>query len=187
MTSLFFCLSNHDKIEEEVVVMKKEKLTTLYTPIHGFIKPLSDSKDEAVAGGLLGRGILIDPIDNVIYSPCDGVIVLVYPTKHAIILKSNDGIVILIHVGMDTAQLKGKGFNVHVKDNQIVKQGDKLLTFDLNYLRKKKCSLLIPFVLPNLQATDFMEVATFGEAEVTDPLLHVMKNEKQLGANDERI
>lgn len=160
--------------------MKKETLITLHAPIHGLIKPLSDSKDEAVAEGLLGRGVLIDPIDNVVYSPCNGVVVLVYPTKHAIILKSNDDIVILIHIGMDTAQLNGDGFKVFVEDGQEIKQGDKLLTFDSKRLSEEGYSLLMPFVLPNLQETDFIDIVEFGEIAANSPLLLVMKNKREV-------
>ncbi|MDF9825228.1 glucose-specific phosphotransferase system IIA component [Breznakia sp. PF5-3] len=155
--------------------MDDNQYVTLLSPLSGEIKPLRESKDEAVAQGLLGRGILINPDGEKVFSPCDGEIVLVYPTKHAIIIKSSDNIAILIHIGMNTAQLDGKGFNVFVKDGDSVKRGDLLMKFDRKIMEKNNISLLSPFVFPNLNDNDFLSVFSLGKVAEKDPLVGIKR------------
>lgn len=156
--------------------MGDKNYTTLLAPLRGEIKALHESKDRAVAQGLLGRGILIEPVDGAVYAPCDGRIVLVYPTKHAIIIKSACGVGILIHIGNDTSMLNGEGFESYVEDGQWVKAGDLLLHFDLLKLKNAGLSLLSPFVFPDLKDTDFLSVFTLGEVAAKTPLIGIKKH-----------
>ena len=148
---------------------------TMYSPISGEVKSLRQSKDKAVANGLLGRGILIDPDDNKVYAPCDGEIVLIYETKHAIIIKSNAGIAILIHIGMNTGTLNGKGFKVFVHDGDKIKQGDLLLEFDKDMIINEGLQMVVPFVFPNLNENDFMAILTSGVTSANTPLININK------------
>lgn len=157
--------------------MEDKNYSMFSAPVGGKIYPLRDSLDEVVAQGFLGRGILILPEDNIVYSPCHGQVVLVYPTKHAIIIKSDDGIAVLVHLGMNTAELNGEGFTVHVKDGDYIEQGQKLLEFDLAFLKDSKLSLLSPIVFPNLNDLDFMSVLHLGEAAANEPLVMICKKD----------
>ena len=97
----------------------------------------------------MGNGIAIDPTDNKVYAPFDGTVEFIAETKHAIGLKSDDGVELLIHVGMDTVKMNGKGFDVKTKVNERVKEGDLLLEFDRNEIQKEGYSLITPVVITN--------------------------------------
>ena len=97
----------------------------------------------------MGDGIAIDPTDNKVYAPFDGSVEFIADTKHAVGLKSDDGVELLIHVGMDTVKMNGKGFDVKTKVNQRVKEGDLLLEFDRNEIQKEGYSLITPVVITN--------------------------------------
>lgn len=97
----------------------------------------------------MGNGIAIEPTDNKVYAPFDGEIEFIAESKHAIGLKSEDGVELLIHVGMDTVQMDGKGFDVKVKANEKVKAGELLLEFDKEAIQKAGYSLITPVVITN--------------------------------------
>jgi len=115
-----------------------KKDNVLYAFADGISIDLSEVKDEVFSQKMMGEGIAIQPSDNKIVSPCDGVIIVIMKeSKHAIGIKNNDGIEILLHVGLDTVNLKGEGFNLYCKEGQSVKKGDLLLTFDKELLMEK--------------------------------------------------
>ena len=99
----------------------------------------------------MGDGIVMFPKGNMIYAPADATIETVFPTKHAIGLKTKQGTEILLHVGIDTVKLDGKGFTVFVKDGDSVQKGDKLMEVDLNYIAENAASTAIPMVFTNLE------------------------------------
>uniref|UniRef100_UPI003AB67AAC PTS sugar transporter subunit IIA n=1 Tax=Faecalitalea cylindroides TaxID=39483 RepID=UPI003AB67AAC len=121
----------------------------IFTPVSGEVHPISEIKDEVFASQSMGQGVYIVPKDNNIYAPFDGEVVMVANTKHAIGLKSEHGVEILIHVGMDTVELNGEGFQVFVEPEEKVKKGQKLMTFDSAFIRNKGYSLDIPVVCTN--------------------------------------
>ena len=96
----------------------------------------------------MGNGIVIFPKNNMVYSPDDATVIHVFPTKHAIGLMTDSGLELLIHVGIDTVKLDGRGFTVFVKEGQHVNRGDKLLSFDMKYIRNNAASDAIPVVSP---------------------------------------
>ncbi|QOS80522.1 PTS glucose transporter subunit IIA [Paenibacillus sp. JNUCC31] len=104
---------------------------TVFSPLTGKLIPLKEVGDEAFSSGAMGQGAAIVPTQGVAYAPFDGVIVTIFKTKHAIGLLSEDGIEILIHVGINTVSLKGKHFTSFVSDGDTVRKGDKLVEFDL--------------------------------------------------------
>ncbi|MDU5111290.1 MAG: PTS glucose transporter subunit IIA [Clostridium sp.] len=103
----------------------------IYSPCLGVVKYLENVNDVAFAQKLIGDGIAVVPKEGNIVSPVDGEVATVFPTGHAIGLKTNEGVEILIHVGIDTVELDGKGFKAFVKQGDKVKVGDKLLTVNL--------------------------------------------------------
>ena len=111
------------------------------SPVKGEQFDVSKASDDVFSQGLLGSGFVIHPSDHFVYAPIDGVISMIFPTKHAIAIKHESGIVILIHIGFNTVDLKGNGFTLHALLNQNVKQGDLILEFDDDYLRKNASSL----------------------------------------------
>ncbi len=115
-----------DAVEEEIaegqpaMTVRKEVITS---PVEGTIAPLSSAKDEAFAQGVLGKGILIHPSKGEVVAPFDGTVMTLFPTKHAIGLISDNGLELLIHIGLDTVQLNGEFFEAHVKQGDKVTRG----------------------------------------------------------------
>ena len=140
---------------EEVKAMDEVAATVLAgtkeikSPLSGKVIALSEIDDPVFAGGAMGNGIAIEPTDNKVYAPFDGEIEFIAESKHAIGLKSEDGVELLIHVGMDTVQMDGKGFDVKVKANEKVKAGELLLEFDKEVIQKAGYSLITPVVITN--------------------------------------
>ena len=142
-----------EEVKEDII---KEVATTLLdnnkeikNPLSGKVLPLSKVEDAVFSSGAMGNGIAIYPTDNKVYAPFDGTVEFIAETKHAIGLKSDDGVELLIHVGMDTVKMNGKGFDVKTKVNERVKEGDLLLEFDRNEIQKEGYSLITPVVITN--------------------------------------
>ena len=141
--------------EEEVKAMDEVAATTLdgtkeiKSPLSGKVIALSKIDDPVFAGGAMGNGIAIQPSDNKVYAPLDGTVEFVADSKHAVGIKSDDGVELLIHVGMDTVKMNGKGFDVKTKVNERVKEGDLLLEFDREAIEKAGYSLITPVVITN--------------------------------------
>lgn len=119
----------------------------LYSPIKGKIIPLEEVKDEVFSTGILGRGIAIEPEQGKVFAPCDGVISSIPETNHAVGITAENGMEVLIHVGMDTVKLKGKHFKRIAEVGKAVKTGDLLLTFDLTAIKGAGYSVTTPMVI----------------------------------------
>lgn len=120
------------------------------SPIHGEIKPLSEVPDQVFSQKMMGDGFAILPTEGMVISPVDGEIVTFFPTKHAIGIKANDGREILIHVGIDTVKLEGKGFEALVAQGDKVEAGQPLLKMDLAYIKAHAVSIITPIIFTNL-------------------------------------
>ncbi len=126
------------------------EIVTVASCMQGVVKPLSESEDEAFAQKLSGDGVLVTPTSNMIFSPFNGQVVIVFETKHAIILRSENGIALVIHIGVDTHKLKGKGFDVKVIDGQDIKKGDLLMEIDRAYLTSIAYGIDTHILFPSL-------------------------------------
>ncbi|KMM36443.1 N-acetylglucosamine-specific PTS transporter subunit IIBC [Guptibacillus hwajinpoensis] len=120
-------------------------------PVQGKIIPLTEVPDEVFSSGMMGEGFAIMPENGNFSSPVDGEVVSVFPTKHAIGIRSTQGLEILIHVGIDTVNLKGEGFTTLVKEGDTVKKGQKLMEVDLNSISRSIPSLATPIIFTNLK------------------------------------
>nr|WP_231507780.1 PTS glucose transporter subunit IIA [Bacillus sp. UNC41MFS5] len=119
-------------------------------PIEGVIIPITEVPDQVFSQKMMGDGFAIVPSKGSVVSPVDGEVMSVFPTKHAIGIKSNQGYEILIHVGMDTVNLKGEGFTVLVKDGEKITKGQEILKFDLDFIKKSAPSTVTPIIFTNL-------------------------------------
>ncbi|OEH94338.1 glucose-specific PTS transporter subunit IIBC [Bacillus solimangrovi] len=128
------------------------------TPVKGDILPISEVPDKVFSEKMMGDGFAVRPTDGVVVSPADATVVNVFPTKHAIGLKTTTGREILIHFGIDTVKLKGEGFEVSVKQGDKVKKGDKLMKVDLGYIEKNATSIVTPIVFTNLQEGEYISI-----------------------------
>ena len=127
----------------------QEEGITLYAPLSGKVIPLSEVGDEAFSSGALGQGAAIIPAEGKLYAPVDGIVAAFFPTGHAVGIQTTDGVEILIHVGMDTVTLDGKGFDKKVNQGDTVKKGDLLLTFDLHIIEEAGLSAVTPMIITN--------------------------------------
>jgi glucose-specific phosphotransferase system IIA component len=121
-----------------------------YMPLKGKIVPIAEVPDPVFSQKMMGDGFAILPENDVVRSPVDGKITNIFPTKHAVSLKSNEGREILIHVGLETVSLKGEGFTVLAEDGSKVKKGDKLLKVDFLGIAEKVPSTITSVVFTNL-------------------------------------
>ena len=138
-----------DKKVEEGQPILNVGVKEVKSPISGKVIALEKVNDPVFSSGAMGKGIAIEPTDNRVYAPFNGTIEFIADTKHAIGLLSEDGVEVLIHVGMDTVKMQGRGFNVKTSANSKVKAGDLLLEFDKNAIEKEGYSLITPVVITN--------------------------------------
>lgn len=146
---------------QEIIPAKDE---ALLAPVSGKVIPLSEVRDEAFAGGILGQGAAVIPENGEICAPCDGVISVMYPTGHAVGIKSDIGAEILIHVGMDTVTLNGSCFDVKVKAGDYVKAGQLLVRANIEGIKKEGLDITTPVIVAN--TADYMQIKTVAEESV---------------------
>jgi PTS system glucose-specific IIA component len=119
-------------------LFNKNKSKIFYAFVDGVSVDLSSVNDEVFSQKIMGDGIAIKPSDGKVYSPCDGTIVAVMKdSKHAVGIRTKDGVEFLIHVGIDTVTLNGEGFELYCENGKTVKKGDLLLSFDRNFIKEK--------------------------------------------------
>ena len=120
---------------------------TLLAPLAGWSTPLDEAPDEVFATRMLGDGVAIDPTAGTLYAPCDGELLVVAASRHAVTVRTQEGCEVLLHVGIDTVGLAGDGFQVHAAQGSQVRAGDALLSFDLDLLAQRAKSLLTPVIV----------------------------------------
>jgi PTS system trehalose-specific IIC component len=126
-------------------------------PVSGRVMPVSEVEDQVFASKAMGDGIAIDPSEGKIYAPFSGEITVAFPTGHAYGIKAANGKEVLIHIGMDTVELDGKGFTPHVKQGDIVKQGDLLTDVDLDYIRSQGKPVVTPVIFTDGTAVELVK------------------------------
>lgn len=149
-------------------------MLTLHSPMQGWCAPLDETPDELFAQRLLGDGVAIDPTGDTLYAPCDGEIVSVATSKHAVALRAENGAEILLHVGIDTVALGGQGFEALVQAGERVRLGQPLLTFDLDALARGAKSLISPILITNGDRFSVAAPCTGMSVAVGDALLDVV-------------
>lgn len=129
--------------------LKKAKELAIAMPIAGEIIQLEKVPDEMFSTKMMGDGFAIVPSSGEIFAPVAGEVVTLFPTLHAIGMKTKEGVEILIHFGMDTVNLKGEGFIAHVEQGDVVEKGEQLVSVDLNIIKDKVPSLITPIIFTN--------------------------------------
>ncbi|PAE42505.1 PTS sugar transporter subunit IIA [Bacillus sp. 7884-1] len=141
---------------------KIESETTILQPLEGGIVPLDVVPDPVFSQKMIGDGFAINPTNGSVVSPVDGEVISVFPTKHAVSIKSNGGREILIHVGLETVGLNGEGFTAFVSDGQSVQKGQKLLEADFQAIKEKVPSIITPVIFTNLAENERVVIAEQG-------------------------
>lgn len=143
------------------------------SPLTGQLIPLTEVGDEAFSSGAMGQGAAIIPTKGVAYAPFDGVVVTIFKTKHAIGLLSEDGVEILIHVGINTVTLKGKHFTSYVSDGDTVRKGDKLVEFDLEGITAAGLDIMTSVIVSNTAIYTDIQAKQQGNIEHGEALITV--------------
>lgn len=153
------------------IFRKTSLIEEFYSPMNGDLLPLENVPDPVFSEKMMGDGVAIIPRDGLIVSPVNGKVEHVFPTKHAIGIKSVNGLEILIHVGLETVNLQGEGFEVLVDVNQQVQQGDPLLKVDINLLEERHKEIITPMIITNfLEKVVMINLIKQGEVTPKDIL-----------------
>jgi glucose-specific phosphotransferase system IIA component len=152
-----------------------DQMIELNSPLNGKLVALNQIPDATFAQGLIGPGLAVEPEQNFITSPFDGKVVNLFHTNHAIGLESNDGIEMLIHIGIDTVKMKGNGFKAFVKQGDVVKKGQKLIEFDLDLIKKEAKSTITPVIITNGAQYAEMKLSTDNSCSSSSPLIYIRK------------
>ena len=150
---------------------REEGALALVAPLSGWSTPLDEAPDAVFAGRILGDGVAIDPTAGTLCAPCDGELLVVAPSRHAVTLRTAGGCQILMHVGIDTVSLGGAGFTLAAQQGARVRSGDALLHFDLDLLARRAPSLLTPIVITADSGFRIVRRVEGREVKVGDPLM----------------
>ncbi len=160
--------------EKNITVGEKHKKSlSLYAHLNGTIIPLKNVDDEAFSTGILGDGVAIEPSDGNLYAPCNGKIDSIFDTKHAVNIISDDGAEILLHIGINTVRLGGKFFKSYVSDGQTVKQGDLLISFDLEKIKDAGYDITTPIIVCNSDDYSAINVVAQNKVKVGDKIIDI--------------
>ncbi|MEG0366108.1 MAG: glucose PTS transporter subunit IIA, partial [Coprobacillus sp.] len=139
---------------------QQESAKTIVSPMKGKVAPLSEAPDEVFSQKMMGDGFVVFPEEGTLLSPVDGEVVMIFPTCHAIGIKDNQGVEYLIHIGIDTVNLEGKPFTLHVEQGQKIKKGDSLITIDLKMIEENGCSTATPVIVTSGQSVRLLKEGT---------------------------
>ena len=145
----------------------------LFAHMNGTVVPLEEVEDETFAQKILGDGVAIEPDEGKLYAPCDGTVQMVFDTKHAITLVSEEGCEVILHIGIDTVKLGGKYFDVHVSGGQEIHRGDLLISFDLDAIRSEGYKVTTPLIICNTDEYRAVNAVSRKKASVGERLLTI--------------
>ncbi len=157
---------------EEVVAFSHEE-SGIFSPLSGEVVDLSEVPDETFAQGMMGEGIAIKPDSNEVVAPFDGEIVSIFPTKHAIGLKSVNGVEVLIHIGIDTVNLKGEHFELFKKAGDKVKKGDLIVKCDFDAIKKAGYETITPVIITNSKNYSNIDKLKLGKVSTKELLIKI--------------
>ncbi|TGB04015.1 glucose-specific PTS transporter subunit IIBC [Halobacillus salinus] len=157
----------NEKKQAEAPVSKGE--LEFVSPIEGKVMSITEVPDQVFSGKMMGDGFAIEPQDGKIVSPVNGKVMTVFPTKHAIGLQAENGMEILIHIGIDTVGLKGEGFTAMISEGDEVKQGQALMEVDLDFVKENAPSIVTPIVFTNLEEGQSVNVKASGHVKHSEP------------------
>ena len=163
------------EVKQEVKADVKVESGVVYAPIKGKAIALEEVNDGVFSAGMLGKGIGIEPAEGRAVSPVNGTVSVVFDTKHAIGITSDEGIEVLIHIGLDTVQLNGEPFNVHVNVGDKVKVGDLLAEFDMDKIKEAGYKTVTPIIISNTDAYSDVKVLAKGDIDEKAEMLRVEK------------
>ncbi|BCZ45405.1 PTS glucose transporter subunit IIABC [Clostridium gelidum] len=165
--------NKEEKATEKEIQGKVINTIILNSPLTGIAKDLSEAPDEAFANKMMGDGVVVIPTDGNVVAPADGEVIFVFPSKHAVGFKTTDGLELLIHIGIDTVKLDGKGFETFVKDGDKLKKGDKILSFDLEFIKENAPSIASPIICTALSSNQQVRLLKTGEIKAGEAIIAI--------------
>ena len=156
------------------IFKKKEKIVvTIYSPINGKVIELKEVPDEAFAQKMVGDGCAIEPDKGIICSPIDGQLMNIFPTNHAIIFETIDGLEMIVHFGIDTVKLDGKGFQ-KLREPGPIKIGDEIVKYNLDDIKDGVPSTRSPIIINNMEKVEKIEVLSLGKViKIGEPIMKI--------------
>ena len=156
------------------IFKKKEKtIVTIYSPMNGKVIELKEVPDEAFAQKMVGDGCAIEPDKGIICSPIDGQLMNIFPTNHAIIFETIDGLEMIVHFGIDTVKLDGKGFQ-KLREPGPIKIGDEIVKYNLDEIKDNVPSTRSPIIINNMEKVEKIEVLSLGKlVKIGEPIMKV--------------
>lgn len=156
------------------IFKKKEKtIVTIYSPMNGKVIELKEVPDEAFAQKMVGDGCAIEPDKGIICSPIDGQLMNIFPTNHAIIFETIDGLEMIVHFGIDTVKLDGKGFQ-KLREPGPIKIGDEIVKYNLDDIKDGVPSTRSPIIINNMEKVEKIEVLSLGKlVKIGEPIIKV--------------
>ena len=155
---------NNGKVVDTIIIS---------SPVNGKAADLSETPDEAFAGRMMGDGAMVVPEEGIIFAPEDGEVCFIFNTKHAIGFQTESGVTMLLHIGIDTVKLDGKGFEPLVKEGDKVKKGDPMMKVDLEYVKANAPSLATPVLCTELEEHQKIRLLANGNVKVGEPLFAI--------------
>lgn len=152
---------------------KIRKTAIIYSPVDGIAADLSTAPDEGFAGKMMGDGAVVTPTEGTVYAPADGEVEFIFDTKHAIGFQTDSGIPMLLHMGIDTVKLEGKGFEILVTEGQKVKKGEPMMKLDLEFLSANAPSITSPILDTEVEDNQRIRLLANGEIKAGEPLFAV--------------
>lgn len=177
LTMIFYKekLEDDDESLENNLTSEDFESTTFSSPITGNIIPLSEVDDPVFSTESMGKGIAVDPTEEYIMAPCDGEVIALFPTNHAIGIKTVEGLNILIHIGINTVELNGQFFNNFVNQGDQFKKGDKLIEFDKEKIQEAGYSTVTPILVTNTDEYTNIDITEEKHIAFQDKLFHIDK------------
>ena len=166
-------LYKRDVNKQVISVKEQESIKTeiINAPLTGRVAPINEAPDEIFAQKMMGDGIVIFPTENILVAPVSGKITMIFPSKHAIGIKTSDDVEILIHIGLDTVKLEGKPFTLLVNEGQEVKQGDKLMEIDFEMIEKAGYSSATPVIITSQNR---FEIISMGNNKINQEIIKLI-------------
>lgn len=149
----------------------KKKPDFLSSPVGGEAVLLESTEDEVFAQKILGDGVAVEPFESIFVSPCNGTVETVSETAHAYNIRSDDGLDVLVHIGIDTVELGGEGFTPKVRSGDRIKRGQALCIADVEFIRSKGYSAVTPVIISNISDVSFFDRHT-GITKSGEPLIN---------------
>lgn len=166
-------LYKRDVTKQVIPVKERESIKTeiINAPLTGRVAPINEAPDEIFAQKMMGDGVVIFPAENILVAPVSGKITMIFPSKHAIGIKTSDDVEILIHIGLDTVKLEGKPFTLLVNEGQEVKQGDKLMEIDFEMIEKAGYSSATPVIITSQNR---FEIISMGNNKINQEIIKLI-------------